>query len=163
MGVGGMITEFGDVTNSTKAIEEINFITGKADEFLQGTSFWAFKEFNDITTQGFESFYTPGGELEVSKVKALSRTYAQKTAGIPTHMFYDPETLDFFFTFNISTNANGPTDIYLNESLLYVNGYNINIEPENLVTMKTQKNHILLYNNNNSNDGDTVKVTITAK
>ncbi len=50
-----------------------------------GWSYWQFKKFQDITTTTIpattESFYTEDGELEVNKVRALSRSYAQAIAG----------------------------------------------------------------------------------
>ena len=52
---------------------------------MLGWSYWQFKKFQDITTAtkpgAAESFYTEDGKLELNKVKALSRTYAQAIAG----------------------------------------------------------------------------------
>ncbi len=46
-----------------------------------GWSYWQFKKFQDLTTAASpattESFYAEDGELEVNKVRALSRSYAQ--------------------------------------------------------------------------------------
>jgi endoglycosylceramidase len=50
-----------------------------------GWSYWQFKKFQDLTTAASpattESFYAEDGELEVNKVRALSRSYAQAIAG----------------------------------------------------------------------------------
>lgn len=61
----------------------------------KGWSYWQFKKFQDITTATSpattESFYTEDGELEINKVRALSRSYAQAIAGNATY-----KTLWFF-------------------------------------------------------------------
>jgi hypothetical protein len=57
-----------------------------------GWSYWQFKKFQDITTTTIpattESFYTDDGELEVNKVRALSRSYAQAIAGNILFFFF---------------------------------------------------------------------------
>ncbi len=54
--------------------------------FDLGWSYWQFKKYQDITTTTrpatAESFYTEDGQLEINKVRALSRSYAQAIAGI---------------------------------------------------------------------------------
>jgi endoglycosylceramidase len=83
---GMMLTEFGAISNSTEGINEITRITALADEYLQSWSYWQFKKYQDLTTAASpattESFYTEDGELEINKVRALSRSYAQAIAGI---------------------------------------------------------------------------------
>jgi hypothetical protein len=55
-----------------------------------------FKIFNDITTQGpGESFYI-GDSLETTKVKTLSRTYAQAVAGVSCHHLIYQLSIFFF-------------------------------------------------------------------
>ena len=50
-----------------------------------GWSYWQFKKYQDLTTAAkpatTESFYNDDGELEMNKVQALSRSYAQAIAG----------------------------------------------------------------------------------
>ena len=50
-----------------------------------GWSYWQFKKYQDLTTAASpattESFYTEDGELEINKVRALSRSYAHAVAG----------------------------------------------------------------------------------
>jgi hypothetical protein len=50
-----------------------------------GWSYWQFKKYQDLTTAASpattESFYDEDGELEINKVRALSRSYAQAIAG----------------------------------------------------------------------------------
>jgi hypothetical protein len=51
-----------------------------------GWSYWQFKKYQDLTTTTrpatAESFYTEDGQLEINKVRALSRSYGQAIAGI---------------------------------------------------------------------------------
>jgi len=46
------MTEFGAVDNSPDGVENINFLLNDADKYFQSWSYWQFKSFNDITTQG---------------------------------------------------------------------------------------------------------------
>lgn len=103
---GMMLTEFGGLSNSTEGIRELIRITGLADDYFQsefnkyednfllplnflplssGWIYWQFKKYADLTTSvspaTTESFYTEDGELEMNKVRALSRAYAQAVAG----------------------------------------------------------------------------------
>jgi predicted negative regulator of RcsB-dependent stress response len=56
-----------------------------------GWSYWQFKKYQDLTTAASpattESFYTDDGELEMNKVRALSRSYAQAIAGIINYYY----------------------------------------------------------------------------
>ena len=51
-----------------------------------GWSYWQFKKYQDLTTTTrpatAESFYTDDGQLQLNKVRALSRSYAQAIAGM---------------------------------------------------------------------------------
>jgi endoglycosylceramidase len=64
---------------------------------LIGWSYWQFKKFQDLTTAASpattESFYTEDGELEINKVRALSRSYAQAIAGI---IYFDFDCIHFY-------------------------------------------------------------------
>ncbi len=58
-----------------------------------GWSYWQFKKYQDLTTAAIpattESFYTEDGELEMNKVRALSRSYAHAIAGILLIIIFD--------------------------------------------------------------------------
>jgi hypothetical protein len=107
--------------------------------------------FNDLTTQPnplAQSFYAKDGELEVNKVKTLSRSFARAIAGTPTWMFFSPDNSIFSLLFTLNTvppllnNHNlsncidmfeqtitQPTEIYLNEAYYYPNGYIVTTSP----------------------------------
>ena len=47
-----MLTEFGAMTNATKGVKNIEFLTGIAESKFQSWAYWQFKFFEDLTTQG---------------------------------------------------------------------------------------------------------------
>ncbi|CAF3559233.1 unnamed protein product [Rotaria sp. Silwood1] len=143
---GMMLTEFGGLSNSTQGIKELNRVTSVADEFLQSWTYWQFKKYADLTTSvrpaTTESFYTDDGELELNKVQALSRSYAQAIAGIPIHMAFFPTTNLFELQFTINTDIRQPTVIYLNEDFNYPHGINVILSPENsLIWTSSNRNY----------------------
>jgi len=137
-------------------------LTSLADSFFQSWSYWQFKFYNDITTQGpEESFYDSDGNLETDKVKTLSRSYAQAIAGIPIIMSFDPETSNFILTYQINPSIEGPTEIYINEDFYYSNGFGVSITPSNAATWKrTKKNHVEVYATKEVVKGQTVTINI---
>ncbi|KAF2069016.1 hypothetical protein CYY_009664 [Polysphondylium violaceum] len=164
IGGGGFMTEFGAVSNSTNSIGMLEFMTSTADKYLQSWTYWAFKYYNDLTTAGSsESLYLPNGQLDVIKVKSLSRTYAQAIAGIPLYMNFDPLSSDFQFKYYINTSISEPTIIYLNQEFYYSNGFTVNIttgdamykvvEPNNVYVIPTSTtiNNSLIVVNINKN------------
>jgi endoglycosylceramidase len=165
LGCGGFMTEFGAVNNVTSSVESINGLTYYADLYFQSWAYWQFKYFDDLTTSGSgEGFYDAKGQLEINKVKALSRTYAQATAGLPRHQFFDPKTSEFRFIYAVNTTISQPTEIYLNEAWYYPNGYNIVLSPPNVVQWKSPAtNKVILTPLPGAVDMTAVTVTITRK
>jgi len=160
LGCGGMLTEFGAMANASNSIDSISALTSAADFNLQSWSYWQFKFYNDITTAGpGESFYV-NGQLETNKVRALSRTYAQAIAGIPTLMDFNPKDSYFQLAFNIDITINAPTEIYLNEDFYYSNGFTVTITPSNTaVWKKVSKNHIEI-SAGSASQGQSIQVVI---
>lgn len=77
-----MVTEFGACYDSDACAQEINQVLDECDKVLAGWAYWQFKIYKDLTTTagiGAEGFYNQDGSLQHKKVKALSRSYAQKT------------------------------------------------------------------------------------
>lgn len=141
LGCGGFLTEFGAMGDTETSIENLGFLTTLADSYLQSWTYWQFKSFNDITTAGpAESFYN-GDQLEESKVKVLSRTYAQSIAGVPQSMEFNPNHGEFQLAF-IPTSTQ-PTEIFLNEKYYYSNGFQVKMIPENAGVWKKVKQIII--------------------
>lgn len=169
----GFLSEFGAMSNSSIAIENLNFVTSKADYYLQSWTYWQFKLFEDITTTGPQESFYKGNDLEVEKVKALSRTYARATSGvrrvttnhqIPTHMSFDPLTALFELKFNLNTSISAPTEIYLNYKMHYPKGYTVALNPEGIAKWEsTEPNIIHIVPTSNAVDGAELSVTISKK
>ncbi|CAM4966051.1 unnamed protein product [Rotaria socialis] len=165
---GMMITEFGGNSNSTEGIEELNRVTAIADDFLQSWTYWQFKKYADLTTSvrtaTTESFYTDDGELELNKVQALSRSYAQAIAGLPISMSFFPTTNLFELQFIINTDIQQPTVIYLNEDLNYPHGVSIILNPENsLIWASPNHNYYEFVASGSVKNGTTILIQIFAK
>jgi endoglycosylceramidase len=78
----------------------------QADKHIQSWAYWQFKFFQDLTTAsaaGGESFYLGNGTLDAQKVRALSRTYAQAIAGVPSVHSFDPLSSNFTLAYTINT------------------------------------------------------------
>lgn len=91
----------------------------------------------DVTTASIgdvESFYDSQGNLQVEKVKALSRTYAQAICGEPTQMRFNETTGAFTLSYRYNANipANKPTVIYLNREWYYPQGVQVYTAPGTL-------------------------------
>lgn len=161
-GVGGFMTEFGAVGGNPGELKYLNQLMAAQDEYFQSWAYWQLKKYDDFTTANAgESLYDENGELEVEKLKTLSRTYAPAIAGIPTKMAFDPATCKFELDFR-ATVAGQPTEVYLNEELHYENGYNLEVKPDILTVAKPSANHIHLTLPQGK-EGQTIHVTITKK
>ena len=149
LGGAGLLTEFGSVGNSTNGITEIQNVLTAADENFFGWAYWQFKSYNDLTAteRTVYPLYDEQGQLEVNKLKALSRTYATAIAGTPLSTSFD--VTDGFYNLSWLVNANitEPTEIYLNEELWYANGYSIDISPSGYTKVSSEENRIKIYLN----------------
>ena len=73
-----MITEFGACYNTEACVREINQVLDVCEETLTGWAYWQFKQkkgTNINGAEGLQGFYDESGELQTSKVIALSRPY----------------------------------------------------------------------------------------
>jgi len=104
-----------------------------------------------------------GDELEIAKVKALSRTYAPAIAGIPISMKFDSSTGYFYLVFKINTTIQAPTEIFLNEKFYYPNGFSVTISPDVATYTAVSTNYINITPKTNAKNGQQVIVTISAK
>lgn len=131
LGGGAFMTEFGACSGTPICLSEIKRITDRADRALHSWAYWQFKYSHDITTVAGpeEGFYNLDGSLQESKVKALSRTYAQFIAGSPSTMRYDAETGAFRLQYVTSTEITKglATKIFLNEKMNYPRGVQFNV------------------------------------
>lgn len=152
VGGGHFVTEFGALGEGSTSVEAIHHQTAVADTFLESWAYWTYKGFHDITTQNpaTESFFHPNGTLQVGKVAALSRTYAQRVAGLPGSIAMkfagEASTKDFLLTYTTNAAAsNTTTVVYLNEDWHYPQGYSLAVLPAGaLAITQPQRNYLHL-------------------
>ena len=73
-----IISEFGACWLSEECAREIEQVAQVSELYNVGWTYWQFKSFNDISMASqnkLEGYYTPDGEIQMAKVKALSRPY----------------------------------------------------------------------------------------
>jgi len=163
--VAGFMTEFGAIGDSKGELNHLNRLMGFADDQFFSWTYWMLKSYHDFTTSNkAEPLYGPDGQVEMQKLRTLSRTYAQAVQGMPMRMRFDPANADFEFDFKAS-NATGPTEIYLNEDLHYPNGYSVSVSPEGCITpdSKHERNFLRLHVYLVSCIGQVISIRIVAK
>lgn len=170
LGGGGFMTEFGAMLESDAESGALDALLGLADKHLQSTSYWQYKSYHDLTTasQPFdESFFRPDGSYQTGKIRTLSRTYAQATAGVPQSMSFDTSSADFTFSYAADAQlaANGvPTIIFLNQDLWYAPGYDVVVSPPGAATFTSPKpNFIHVVASSSVVDGAIITVSIHRK
>jgi len=129
LGIGAFMTEFGAVYDGKKSIDEINRVTGLADNYLHSWAYWQLKWYDDFTTLDMpgsvESFYEVDGDLQMPKVRALSRTYAYAICGVPVSQIFNTVTGQYDLVYNASSQCNGKkTEIFVSEDFYYPSGFN---------------------------------------
>ena len=70
--------------DSENCAREIDQVAEVSDQELASWAYWEFKPFHDLTTSAgdrSEGFYNNDGSLQISKVKALARTYIKAAQG----------------------------------------------------------------------------------
>jgi endoglycosylceramidase len=168
LGGGGMMTEWGALSSSPGAMQQIHRISSLADEYIQSWIWWQFKDYDDVTTASIgdvESFYDSKGQLQVEKVKALSRTYAQAISGTPLAMKFNTTTsefsLDYVYGANIPTSQ--PTIIFLNQAWYYPRGYNVVLNPaSHLSYSSSEPNYVQIWHSASLAPGVIINVKIVA-
>jgi len=145
VGGGKFLTEFGACSGSEQCVMEIERVTSAADVAMHSWAYWQFKYNHDITTVSgpAEGVYDLEGNLQTKKVSALSRTYAPSIAGKPLVTKYNGSTGAYHLRYSaVSTTAHLLTDIFLNEDLMYNNGYELSIQNAKLYSK--EHNHLFI-------------------
>jgi len=171
LGVPGLLSEFGAVSDSEKGVGEINRVAALADSQLHSWAYWQFKFYDDFTTGDrpgtVESFYNADGSLRSAKVKALARSYAYATCGVPVSQSFTPENGKFVFSWKASDNCQGKnTEIYLSEEYYYSKGFSSSFQGCSgcqMVPVKTgQKNYYFVELPQGFAEGTQVTLTVVA-
>ena len=152
IGAVELVTEFG----ASDDLVLLNRVANLADAHLTGWQYWAYKNWNDPTTQSQESgaqgLFTDDQNLSTAKqdkLKELERSYPQATAGIPLELSFDTITGDFHYRYQIRP-ASADTQIYL-PKLHYPTGYKIDVSG---ATVTSGLNESVLTLQNNSCAGE---------
>jgi len=144
-GLGGFMSEFGAVGGNEKELDHLQRLLNMADGNFQSWTYWMLKKYSDFTTaNAAESLYDENGDLEVAKLKTLSRTFAPAIAGTPRKMKFDPVSGSFNLTFTLAL-ANAATEVYLNEALNYPGGFSVEVRPENCLNWSQNEQNFLEF------------------
>jgi len=91
-------------------------------------TYWQFKYYQDITTMAnpgtTESFYDEYGNLQINKVKALSRPYAYAICGVPVRESFKKGVFTLVWVARDDC-YNKKTELFLSDSFYYPAGMNI--------------------------------------
>ena len=158
IGAVELVTEFGASDDPVL----LNRVANLADSHLTGWQYWAYKNWNDPTTQSQESgaqgLFADDRDLttaKLDKLKELERSYPQATAGIPLELSFDTISGDFHYRYQIRP-ANANTEIYL-PKLHYPAGYKVTVSG---ATVMSAANDSVLILQNNSCEGE-VEVVVS--
>jgi len=143
LGCAGMLTEFNTGDDSNTTLPQVFEVTHTAEENLQSWIGWAYKVFNSYGL-GY-SLYFPNGSIDYVLIKALARTYPKAVAGNVIKSIFDNSTAIYTLIFTINQTCKLPTELFVSEDLWYVNGYEIQITPNNYATWSSPvKNQVLI-------------------
>lgn len=136
MGAVELLTEFG----ATDRLDVISQVADLADERLIGWQYWAYKNWSDPTTEsqasGAQSLFVHDDDLssvKLDKLRVLSRTYPQATAGIPKALSFDPDTAAFSYRYTPRP-ATAPTEIFVPRALHYPSGYTVTVSGARVIS-----------------------------
>lgn len=137
LNTGLIMTEFGAMLDTVGDMEELEKQMQLADEFQASWMYWQFKQYEDLTTctpEG-ESMYSAkdGTSLSHNKLRVLSRTYPQSTAGDLDGFTFDSRTGDFTMTYkpwrysDVPEGTSMNSQIYFNRNVHYKNGFKFSV------------------------------------
>lgn len=161
IGAVELTTEFG----ATDDPDLLRRVTALADKHLSGWQYWAYKNWNDPTTQSQESgaqgLFEDDAELssaKSAKLDILVRTYPQATAGIPRELSFDPDSGAFRYRYEART-ATAPTEIHVPERH-YPEGYAVEVSGARVIS---EPDADTLRLENTAAEGETVEVSVAPR
>jgi endoglycosylceramidase len=185
LSTGAMLTEFERPRNDEDMTTDPYFATvAAADEHLQSWAMWELKTFcketeeslsSDSQNAAFGSCKTGYGEenylwdsngvLNHNTTVKLARTYATAVAGNTSRMHFDPASARFELSYALDTRCPMPTTVFLHEALQYPGGYEVLVQPLNVVRHVAVPEKSLLEfwpvtRQGDDHYGETVHVTI---
>jgi endoglycosylceramidase len=121
-GPAWFMSEFG----ATQSVPLLDEITGYADGFGLGWSYWSWKFYDDPTGSSHEALVAADGHLEPT-ARVLSRPYAQAIAGTPISTSFDDNDHSFQLVYAPSPRIHAPTVIFVDGAAQYPGGYCVSV------------------------------------
>ncbi len=143
-GPAWFMSEFG-ATQSSALLDQI---TGFANGFGLGWSYWAWKYYNDPTGSSHEALVASNGTLEPT-ARVLSRPYAEAVAGTPISTSFDGGNDNFQLVYAPSARVRAPTIIFVSGAVQYPEGDCISVDGGQ-VTSRPGASHVLVTANPDS-------------
>ncbi|XP_004343119.1 endoglycoceramidase [Capsaspora owczarzaki ATCC 30864] len=163
LGTGMALTEFNiDPSASTDASTKMTTTMDVADQYFSSWIGWEYKQYIPMTGYG-NSIWFANGTYNWPLIKVLARSYPHAVAGTTTSFHFAAATAVFVLEYTVDTTCTLPTDIFVAESVHYVNGYTVDITPANVVKMTSSTNHIFLSPVSSSSNGKFVTVVVRPK
>jgi hypothetical protein len=104
--------------------------------------------------------WNPDGSLNDLVVASLTRTYPQAVAGQTVAFRFNQTTHVFQLDFVLDPVIAEPTVIYLNPSIYYPQGFEVEIEPAQSASWTLEGNHTVLVAASADAEAGPVRVTI---
>jgi len=166
LGVPGILTEFGALSATPKSCDEISRVTQLADEYLHSWTYWQFKWYDDFTTAArpgsTESFYFPDGSLQEPKVKALARSYAVATCGVPTAQRFEPGSGEYTFSFRYKKDCKGKSsEFFFHEKFYYPDGIKYVINQCEGCTLVGSNNYYSIQTTDSTKDNALITLRVS--
>jgi len=95
-----------------------------------------------------EGIYNKDGSLQTFKVKALARSYMQRTQGTPTKMNFDTDTSAFTFDFEVNCDLEYPSVGFFSQEYWYENGLTYTLTASDGTELKSPDDFTAEYKDN---------------
>ncbi|KAJ3326920.1 hypothetical protein HDU76_012527 [Blyttiomyces sp. JEL0837] len=115
-----------------------------AEQNLQSYTLWNYKLYDDRTGPSF-GLFAPNGTFNTELATITARSYAPIVAGTTVSSHFDSATKFYNLTYTVDPKvATGSTQIFLNQNLVYVKGFNVSVLPVHGVSYVYNTNTSLL-------------------
>ena len=137
---GLMMTEFGAMLDTVGDMFEMEKLMQMVEEFQASWMYWQFKQYEDLTTctpEGESMYSGVHDSLSERKLRVLSRSYPQSTAGELNSFSFDSRTSKFEMNYtpwrysDVPEGTNMISQIYFNQQVHYKSGVRLKVSVDN--------------------------------